>query len=75
MLVDGARLGGGELGLLLGLLLDLGDLLALLGGSGDLHAQDDISDLRLGEGGHVHAVGGGRAVVLFNKLNYQTIIR
>ena len=55
VLVDGAGLGGGELGLLLGLLLDLSDLLALLGGSGYLHTQDDVSDLRLGEGGHVHA--------------------
>ena len=55
VLVDGAGLGGGELGLFLGLLLDLSDLLALLGGSGYLHAQDDVSDLRLGEGGHVDA--------------------
>lgn len=54
VLVDGASLGGSELGLLLGLLLDLGNLLALLGGSRDLHAQDDVSDLRLGEGGHIH---------------------
>lgn len=75
VLVDRARLCGSELGLLLGLLLDLGDLLALLGGSGDLHAQDDVSDLRLGEGGHVHAVVGlgGEEVVLFKKPLRDTI--
>lgn len=55
VLVDGARLRGRELRLLFGLLLDLGDLLALLRGSGDLHAQDDVTDLRLGQRGHVHA--------------------
>lgn len=55
MFVDCACLRGGELGLLLGLLLDLSDLLALLGWSRDLHAQDDVPDLRLGQRRHVHA--------------------
>lgn len=44
MLVDGASLGGSQLRLLLGLLLYLCYLLPLLGGSRDLHAQDDVSD-------------------------------
>ena len=64
VLVDGARGGGRELALLLGLLLNLGNLLALLGGSADLHAQDDVSDLRLSERGHVHTAWGreGRGI-------------
>ena len=49
VLVDGAGGGGGELALLLGLLLDLGDLLALLGGGADLHPEDDVTDLGLGQ--------------------------
>ena len=47
---------GGELWLILGLLLDLRDLLTLLGRSWNLHTQDDITDLRLRKWGHVHAV-------------------
>mmetsp|Transcript_39072 Transcript_39072/g.85881 ORF Transcript_39072/g.85881 Transcript_39072/m.85881 type:complete len:419 (+) Transcript_39072:398-1654(+) len=56
--VDVRRLGGHrvELRRLLGLLLDLGDLLALHRRRGDLHAKDDISDLRLRERRDVHVV-------------------
>ena len=54
VLVDGACRGGGQLRLLLRLLLDLGNLLPLSRRCRDLHAQDDVSDLRLGQGGHVH---------------------
>lgn len=47
--VDGAGLCGCELRLLLRLFLDLGDLLSLLRRGGDLHAQDDVADLGLGQ--------------------------
>ena len=41
---------------LLPLLLDVGDLLALDRGRCDLHAQDDVADLALGQRGNVHVV-------------------
>lgn len=47
--VNSARLCGSELRLLFGLLLNLGNLLPLLRGSRDLHTQDDVTDLRLGQ--------------------------
>ena len=59
VLIHCLRGGGGELGLVLRRLLDLRDLLALLRGRGDLHAQDDVADLRLGQRGHIHAAWGG----------------
>mmetsp|Transcript_8475 Transcript_8475/g.28819 ORF Transcript_8475/g.28819 Transcript_8475/m.28819 type:complete len:688 (+) Transcript_8475:1085-3148(+) len=40
----------------LAVLLDLGNLLALLRGRRDLHAQDDVPNLRLGEARHVDVV-------------------
>lgn len=54
VLVDGSGLRGRELRLLLGLLLNLGNLLALLRRRRDLHTQNDVTDLRLSQGGHVH---------------------
>jgi hypothetical protein len=56
--VDVGRLGldRGDLRLGLGRLLDLGHLLSLDGGSGDLHSEDDVSDLARGEGGDVDRV-------------------
>ena len=45
VLVDGACGGGCELRLFLGLLLDLSNLLSLLRGCTDLHAQDDVPNL------------------------------
>lgn len=54
MFVDGSGLCGRELRLLFGLLLNLGNLLALLRRRRDLHTQDDVTDLRLSQGGHVH---------------------
>lgn len=54
VLVDSSGLCGRELRLLLGLLLNLGNLLALLRRRRDLHAQNDVTDLRLSQGGHVH---------------------
>mmetsp|Transcript_22047 Transcript_22047/g.55882 ORF Transcript_22047/g.55882 Transcript_22047/m.55882 type:complete len:336 (+) Transcript_22047:760-1767(+) len=52
------RLGGGgvELRRRLVLRVDLGNLLALLRRRGDLHAEDDVADLRLGEARHVDVV-------------------
>lgn len=55
MFVDGSRGGGSQLTLLLALLLYLCYLLPLGGGSRDLHAEDDVTDLGLSEGGHVYA--------------------
>jgi len=43
------HLRGSELRLFLGLLLDLSDLLSLLRWCADLHSQDDVTNLRLGE--------------------------
>ncbi len=60
MFVDSASGGGCQLRLLLCLLLNLCNLLALLRGSTDLHAQDDVPDLRLSQGGHIHTGGGGK---------------
>lgn len=57
MLVDGARGGGGELALLLALLLYLRDLLPLSRRRRDLHAEDYVADLGLSERCYVHAVG------------------
>lgn len=62
--VDGACGGGRQLALFLGLLLDLCDLLPLLRGSTDLHAQDDVPDLGLCQGGHIHTGGGERGSLL-----------
>lgn len=59
MLVHRSRLRGRELRLLFSLLLNLGDLLPLLGRGRDLHSQDDVTDLGLGQGSHVHAGQGG----------------
>lgn len=56
MLVDGARGGGGQLALLLALLLDLGYLLPLRGRRRDLHSEDDVADLGLRERCYVYAV-------------------
>mmetsp|Transcript_31891 Transcript_31891/g.87333 ORF Transcript_31891/g.87333 Transcript_31891/m.87333 type:complete len:766 (-) Transcript_31891:1916-4213(-) len=47
---------GVELRRLLGRLLDLGDLLALHRRRRDLHPEDDVADLGLGERGDVHVV-------------------
>lgn len=47
MFVNSAGLCGRQLRLLFGLLLNLSNLLPLLGGSGDLHTQDDVPDLGL----------------------------
>lgn len=63
MLVDSPRGGSGELVLLLALLLNLGDLLALGGRRRDLHAEYYVADLGLGEGGNVHA-GRGKSMLL-----------
>ena len=54
--VDGARRRRGQLRVFLGLFLDLGDLLALRRRGGDLHAENDVSDFGLGQGGHVDTV-------------------
>mmetsp|Transcript_100977 Transcript_100977/g.289830 ORF Transcript_100977/g.289830 Transcript_100977/m.289830 type:complete len:466 (-) Transcript_100977:385-1782(-) len=56
--VDIGRLGrnGRDLGHLLALLLEVRDLLPLDRGGRDLHAQDDVADLALGQRGHVHVV-------------------
>ena len=56
VLVDRASGGGRELRLLLGLLLDLGDLLTLSGGRAYLHAEYDVAYLGLGERGDVDVV-------------------
>lgn len=56
VLVDGARLRGRQLRLLFGLLLDLSNLLPLLGWGRDLHSQNDIPDLRLGQRCYIHTV-------------------
>jgi len=53
MFVDSSCSSGSDLTLLLGLLLYLGYLLPLLGGSADLHTQNDISDLRLCQTSHI----------------------
>lgn len=54
VLVHSSGLRSRELRLLFGLLLDLGNLLALLRRRRDLHTQDDVTDLRLSQRGHVH---------------------
>ena len=56
MLIDGPRRRGGDLALFLRLLLNVGNLLALLARRADLHSQDDVTDFRLREGGHIHVV-------------------
>lgn len=56
VLVDGDGGCCRQLRLFLGLLLNLGDLLALGGGRRDFHSQDDVTDFRLCQRGHVHAV-------------------
>ena len=55
--VDVGGSGGGscKLRLFFGLLLDLSNLLPLLRGCWDLHTQNDVSDLRLGQGSYIHA--------------------
>ena len=55
--VDVGGSGGGscKLRLFFGLLLYLSDLLPLLRGCWDLHTQNDVSDLRLGQGSYIHA--------------------
>ena len=58
--VGGARRGGRQLRLLFRLLLDLGDLLALLRRRGDLHTQDDVAYLGLRQRRYVHATDGRR---------------
>ena len=52
--VDGASGGGSQLRLFFGLFLDLCNLLPLLGGCADLHPQNDVTDLRLSQGGYIH---------------------
>ena len=47
--VDGFGGCGSDLTLFLGLFLDLCNLLSLLRGGTDLHAEDDVSDLRLSQ--------------------------
>ena len=54
--VGGAGGGCRQLGLLLCLFLNLGNLLSLLGGGRDLHSQDDVPDLRLCQRRHIHTV-------------------
>ena len=54
MFVGGAGGGCCQLRLLLGLLLDLCNLLSLLRGSRNLHSQNYVPDLRLCQGRHVH---------------------
>ena len=54
--VGGAGGGCRQLGLLLRLFLNLGNLLPLLGGGRDLHSQDDVPDLRLCQRRHIHTV-------------------
>lgn len=54
VLVHGSGLCSSELRLLFSLFLNLSNLLALLRRSGDLHTQDDVTDLRLGQRGHIH---------------------
>lgn len=54
VLVHSSGLRGCELRLLFSLLLNLSDLLTLLRWSWDLHSQDDVTDLRLGQRSHVH---------------------
>lgn len=49
MFVDGASGSGRDLTLFLGLLLDLCNLLTLLGGSTDLHTKNDVTDLGLSQ--------------------------
>lgn len=55
MFVNGAGLRGCQLRLLFGLLLNFCNLLSLLRGGRDLHAQDNVSDLRLCQGCNIHA--------------------
>lgn len=57
--VDSTSGGGCDLTLLLRLFLDLCNLLSLLRGSADLHSQDNVSNLRLCQGCHVHTRGWG----------------
>lgn len=52
--VDCPGCGSCQLGLFLGLLLNLGNLLPLLGRSRDLHTEDDVTDLRLGQGSYIY---------------------
>lgn len=54
MFVNSAGLRGCQLRLLLGLLLNFCNLLSLLRGGRDLHAQDNVSDLGLRQGCNVH---------------------
>ena len=56
VLVDGSRRRGRQLRLPLALLLDFGNLLALGRRRADLHAEDDVVNLRLRQRGHVHVV-------------------
>ena len=53
--VGGSRGGSRQLRLFLGLLLNLGDLLTLLGGCRDLHSQDDVANFRLRQRSYVNA--------------------
>lgn len=63
MFVDRASGGGRYLTLLLCLLLYLCNLLALLRWSADLHTQDNVSDLRLSERGHIHTAQGQQHIL------------
>ena len=54
--VDRPRRRRSQLRLLFRLLLDLGDLLTLGGRRADLHAEDNVSNFRLGQRGHVDVV-------------------
>ena len=59
MFVDGLCGGSCDLTLFLCLFLNLCNLLALLRWSTDLHTEDDVSNLRLSQRGHVDTGGDG----------------
>ena len=59
MYVGSAGGGRGQLGLFLRLFLNLCNLLTLLRRSRDFHAQNDVTNLGLSQGGNIDAGGGG----------------
>ena len=56
MLVDCSSLCCRQLGLILGLVFDLLNLLTLLRWGSDFHAENNVTNLGLGQGGNVYIV-------------------
>lgn len=73
--VGGARGGSCQLRLFLGLLLDFCYLLPLLWGCWDLHTQDDVTDLGLGQGSYVHTGEEKKNTVLLDQGKVQVVCK